>query len=180
MSEICKKNIYLVGPMGAGKTSIGKQLARRLQLTFYDSDQVIEERTGADIPWIYELEGEAGFHQREIKVVAELVQLKNILLATGGSTVIVPENRVALATTGIVIYLKTSLDDQMERIKRSKKRPLVEHGEERRKLLRTIRATREPFYEELAQITYNTDNRQPRSVVADLLRILHKKYPEVY
>lgn len=169
-------NIYLIGPMGAGKTSIGRHLAAKLGLEFYDSDQVIEERTGANIPWIYDIEGEEGFQQREIKVIAELTKLNGVLLATGGGTVAKQENCDALAANGIIIYLKTSLDDQIERIKRSKKRPLTTVKEERRDLLKGLRVQREPQYESLANITCNTDGKLLHVVVNELLEALRVKY----
>lgn len=171
-----KKNIYLIGPMGAGKTSIGRKLAEKMGLTFYDSDQVIEERTGIDIPWIYDIEGEEGFQQREIKVISELTKLKGILLATGGGTVATAENREALLKNGITIYLKTSLDDQIERIKHSKKRPLVTAKDERRQVLKNLRSKREPLYEQLAHITYDTDGKSVQRVVSEILKILQEKF----
>lgn len=170
------QNIYLIGPMGAGKTSIGKQLARKLHLKFYDSDHVIEEQTGATIPWIYDIEGESGFQQREIKVISELTKLKGILLATGGGTVALLQNRQALTESqGIIIYLKTSLEGQIERVKYSKKRPIIT-GDERIPFLKKIRAQSEPFYEQLANISYNTDNKSLHLVVNDLLHILIKEF----
>ncbi|OGT06609.1 MAG: shikimate kinase I [Gammaproteobacteria bacterium GWE2_37_16] len=168
------QNVYLIGPMGAGKTSIGRQLARKLGLEFYDSDHVVEERTGASIPWIYDIEGEEGFLQREIKVIEELTKLQGVLLATGGGTVISPENRKALRANGFIVYLKTSLDDQMERVKRSKKRPLIV-GAGRRAVLKNLRVEREPFYEKLADISYNTDGRPLSVVVDEILKGLQKK-----
>jgi shikimate kinase len=176
MTDNQSYNIYLVGPMGAGKTSIGRQLARKLNLKFYDSDQVIEERTGADIPWIYDIEGENGFQNREIKVIAELTKLRGILLATGGGTVASSENRHALVNNGIIVYLKTSLNDQMERIRYSKKRPLATENTERRDFLKILRIEREPFYEQLANITCNTDGKMLRSVVTEILQELIEKY----
>lgn len=159
------ENIYLIGPMGAGKTSIGKILAKELKKDFYDSDQVIEERAGADILWIYDLEGPEGFRQREIKVIAELVKLENIVLATGGGTVISSENREALASNGTIVYLKTSLDDQVRRTSRSKKRPLSREAELRRNALINLRKECEPLYQELADIICDTDGKTANSIV---------------
>jgi shikimate kinase len=167
-----KQNIYLIGPMGAGKTSIGKILAKELNMDFYDSDQVIESRAGADILWIYDLEGDEGFRQREIKVIAELVQLQNIVLATGGGTVISAENRSALADNGIIVYLKTSLDDQVKRTGRSKKRPLSREVEQRRSALINLRQECEPLYQELAEIVCNTDGKTTHAIVASIAKMV--------
>lgn len=167
-----KRNIYLIGPMGAGKTSVGSRLAKKLKLQFYDSDQVIEQQTGADIPWIYDVEGEDGFQRREIKVIADLTKLDCILLSTGGGSVMSQENRAALKGNGVVIYLKTSLDNQMERVKRSKKRPLVNESEERRDHLRNLRVKLGVFYEDLADIVYETDGKSLYHVVSDIVKIL--------
>jgi len=170
-----KENVYLVGPMGAGKTSIGQKLSQKLGLQFYDSDQIIEKRTGATIPWIYDIEGEEGFQQREVKVIAEFTKLQGILLATGGGTVDVEANRIYLRQNGIIIYLKTSLDDQIERIKYSKKRPITAEEEARREMLKNLRKQREPFYEELADIVCDTDGKSLPKVVNELLQKLHSK-----
>jgi shikimate kinase len=170
-----KNNIFLIGPMGAGKTSIGREIAKRLHLAFYDSDEIIEERTGADVPWIFDLEGEEGFRKREAKVIAELTKLQGIVLATGGSAVALPENRVALASYGIVIYLKTSLPDQMERTGRSKKRPLARDDKIRQETLKNLRAEYEPLYEELADLSYDTDNFSVKFVALDIIKKLREQ-----
>ena len=112
MSIVKVRNIFLIGPMGAGKSTIGRALAKEVKLEFFDSDEVIEERAGADIAWIFDVEGEEGFRRREQKVIDELTQRTNIVLATGGGVVMTPENRNALAGSGTVIYLKTSLQHQ--------------------------------------------------------------------
>jgi len=168
-------NIVLVGPMGAGKTSIGKAFAKTISWNFYDSDQAIEERAGADLLWIYDLEGEEGFRRREKKIIAELVQERNIVLATGGSTVAVAENRAVIAQNSFVIYLRTSLDDQLVRTGYSKKRPLSTELEARRGILKQLRQKYEPLYEELAAIIYDTDNKSAHIVVADLIKLIQKQ-----
>lgn len=170
-----QKNVFLVGPMGAGKTSIGRALARELYLNFYDSDQVIEERAGASLLWIHDLEGEAGFMQREIKVIAELTALQGIILATGGGTVASPENRVALAKSGVVVYLKTNLNEQLRRVRYCKKRPLAPVLEERREKLMNLSATYGPLYEELADIIYDTYNKSTRFIISELKELILKK-----
>lgn len=168
------QNIFLIGPMGAGKTSIGKLLATELKMTFYDSDQVIEERAGADILWIYDLEGEDGFRQREMKVIAELVKLKGIVLATGGSTVYVQENRATLSANGTIVYLKASLDDQVRRTSKSRKRPLVPEEDARRVMLKNLGDEYEPLYRELADITYSTCDKTTRAIVSDLVGLIEE------
>ncbi len=169
------KNIFLIGPMGAGKTSIGREIAKKLHLIFYDSDEVIEERTGADVPWIFDLEGEDGFRKREAKVIAELTKLQGIVLATGGGAVALPENRIALASYGIVVYLKTSLPDQMERTSRSKKRPLAQDDNIRQQTLQNLRVEYGPVYEELADLTYDTDDLPVKSVARDIIKKLREQ-----
>lgn len=167
-------NIVLIGPMGAGKTSIGKALAREIGWDFYDSDQVIEEYAGVEILWIYDLEGEAGFRKREKKVVFELMQKRHIVLATGGSTVAVEENRKAIKNGGLIIYLCTSLADQLIRTGYSKKRPLSPEVEERRSILKKLHDDYVPLYEQLADIVYNTDKKPTRIAVADLIKLIRK------
>lgn len=167
-------NIVLVGPMGAGKTSIGKSLAKAVGWSFYDSDQLVEERAGVDLLWIYDLEGEDGFHKREQKIIAELVQEPNIILATGGSTVAVPENCAAIATNSFVIYLRTSLDDQLVRTSYGKKRPLSTITEERRNILQQLRKKYEPLYEDLADVIYDTNHKPTPIATADLIKLIQK------
>lgn len=115
-----KRNIFLIGPMGAGKSTIGRQLAQMLGMEFIDSDAVIEERAGADIDWIFDLEGEAGFRKREERIINELTQNQGIVLSTGGGSVLSKENRNVLSARGIVIYLETTVDKQFERTQRDK------------------------------------------------------------
>lgn len=165
-------NIVLIGPMGAGKTSIGKALAREIGWSFYDSDQVIEERAGVDLLWIYDLEGDEGFHRREQKVIIDLMQKRNIILATGGSTVAITESRKKISEHGLVVYLYTSLDDQLVRTGYSKKRPLSVELEERRNILKRLHEEYLPIYEELADIAYDTDHKPTKAAVADLIKLI--------
>lgn len=167
-------NIVLVGPMGVGKTSIGKSFAKAIGWEFYDSDQIVEERAGVDLLWIYDLEGEDGFRKREQKVIAELVQNPGIVLATGGGTVAIPENRAAIATNSFVVYLRTSLDDQLIRTGYGKKRPLSTVTEERRNILQQLRQKYEPLYEDLADIIYDTNQKQAHVATADLIKLIQK------
>lgn len=150
-------NVFLIGPMAVGKTTIGKQLAKRLHLRFLDSDQEIEERTGASVSLIFDIEGETGFRDREQQMIAELTTMEGIVLATGGGAVIREANRKALRKNGTVVYLRASIDSQLERTKSSKHRPLLE-TEDRRGALETLMETREPLYCQEADFIIETDN----------------------
>ncbi len=165
------QRVFLVGPMGAGKTTIGRALAHKLKLEFFDSDREIEERTGADIPWIFDVEGEAGFRDREQQVIADLTQRNGILLATGGGVVMRPENRSALAGRGIVIYLYTSVDQQIERTGHDRHRPLLQ-GPDPAQTLRDLMAVRDPLYREIADYIVETDGVSARTAAQNLSRIL--------
>lgn len=155
--------------MGAGKTTVGRMLARELKREFYDTDEVIESRTGVDIPWIFDVEGEEGFRQREMAVVDELTQKTGVVLATGGSVVIEPQNRTYLAARGLVIYLKTTVDQQLERTEKDKKRPLLLQATDRKAVLRDIAINYDELYKEIADHIFVTDNRSIRAVVNDIL-----------
>ncbi|HMA10763.1 MAG TPA: shikimate kinase [Steroidobacteraceae bacterium] len=162
-----KHNIYLIGPMGTGKTAVGRQLARMLDQPFVDSDAEIEHHAGVDIPYIFEREGEAGFRQREREVLADLCQREGIVLATGGGAVLAPDNRRLLHETGVVVHLQTSLAQQLQRVGKGRGRPLLK-GSDVAQRLTELRAAREPLYQEIADITLGTDNRRvPR--VAELI-----------
>jgi shikimate kinase len=163
-------NLFLVGPMGAGKTTIGRQLARTLGLAFHDSDREIESRTGADIPLIFDLEGEAGFRARERAVLEELTRLDEAVLATGGGAVLDARNREDLRAGGRVIYLETSVAQQLERTTRGH-RPLL-HTDDRRARLEALMATRDPLYREVADLVVKTDGRSVQAVAAEILRRL--------
>ena len=162
------QNLFLVGPMGAGKSAVGRQLARLLHLKFVDSDQEIESRTGVDIPFIFEKEGETGFRQREAKVIDDLSQKEGIVLATGGGAIIDPENRNHLGARGFVIYLHTSVDQQLSRTRKGRVRPLLENGDPRA-VLESLMATREPLYREIADLTVETDGRKVHAVANEIL-----------
>ncbi|WP_131777270.1 shikimate kinase AroK [Legionella impletisoli] len=172
MSIVKVRNIFLIGPMGAGKSTIGRTLAKELKLEFYDTDEVIEERSGADISWIFDVEGEEGFRKREQKVIEELTQKNNIVLATGGGVVMSPENRNALAARGTVIYLKASLQQQFERTKRDTKRPLLQTDDLEQRL-ETLKEEREPFYEELADVSFETDKLTVKAVANNIIKYIY-------
>ena len=154
--------------MGAGKSAVGRQLARLLHLKFVDSDQEIESRTGVDIPFIFEKEGETGFRQREAKVIDDLSQKEGIVLATGGGAIMDPENRNHLGARGFVIYLHTSVDQQLSRTRKGRIRPLLENGDPRA-VLESLMATREPLYREIADLTVETDGRKVHAVANEIL-----------
>ncbi|OOF55169.1 shikimate kinase I [Rodentibacter genomosp. 2] len=167
-----KRNIFLVGPMGAGKSTIGRQLAQQLNMDFLDSDAVIEERSGADIGWIFDLEGEEGFRKREERIINELTQMQGIVLSTGGGTVLSKDNRNYLSARGIVIYLETTVDKQFQRTQRDKKRPLLQDVEDPRQVLEELAKIRNPLYEEVADITLPTDDQNAKVMVNQIIDLI--------
>ncbi|MDG1579873.1 shikimate kinase AroK [Pseudomonas sp. GOM6] len=162
------QNVILVGPMGAGKSTIGRLLAKELRLQFKDSDKEIEQRTGADIPWIFDVEGEQGFRDREQLMVAELCELQGVVIATGGGVVLRAENRKALREGGRVVYLHASVEQQLERTSRDRNRPLLRTAEPG-KVLRALMDIRDPLYREIADVIIETDERPPRLVVQEII-----------
>ncbi len=167
-----KQNVILVGPMGAGKTTIGRFLAGELNLEFFDSDREIEERCGADISWIFDVEGESGFRRRETEVIDLLTQRDGVCIATGGGVVMVPENRGYLMSRGIVVYLKASIDQQVKRTSRDKKRPLLQ-TDDPRKTLQDLMICRDPLYTEVADIIVEPNDNNPRAVAQQIVRLLN-------
>lgn len=165
------RNVFLVGPMGAGKSTIGRLLAKELKYPFKDSDREIEARTGADIPWIFDVEGEEGFREREEAMIAELVLEQGIVLATGGGVVMREANRRALAAHGLVVYLRTSVDQQLQRTAKDRQRPLLQTADPE-KVLRELMAKRDPLYREIADLIIDTDQRGPKIVVNTILNRL--------
>lgn len=161
------KNLFLVGPMGAGKSAVGRQLARLLHLEFVDSDDEIETRTGVDIPFIFEKEGEEGFRKRENKVIDELSQREGVVLATGGGAVVDPENRSHLGARGFVVYLYTSVQQQLDRTQRGRTRPMLEGGD-KQKILEDLMEIRDPLYREIADLTVDTDGRRVQTVAREI------------
>jgi shikimate kinase len=161
--------------MGAGKSTIGKHLARELNIEFYDTDQVIEERTGADISWIFDVEGEDGFRKRERKVIDELTQRVGIVLATGGGAILDPENRNRLAARGTVVYLHTTVEQQMKRTMRDKRRPELQNQDFGEDDMSDIMVLRDPLYKEIADIVVETDGRTVRSVASEVIRLLEEQ-----
>ena len=166
-----KRNIFLIGPMGAGKSTIGRQLAQMLGMEFMDSDSVIEERAGADIDWIFDVEGEAGFRKREERIINELTQGQGVVLSTGGGSILSKDNRNVLSARGIVIYLETTIDKQFERTQRDKKRPLLQNDDPR-KTLEELAKIRNPLYEEIADITLQTDDHAAKLVATNIIEMI--------
>ncbi len=164
-------NLFLTGPMGAGKSTIGRQLSRQLKMPFHDSDQEIEQRTGVDIPLIFELEGEAGFRKRESAVIDELTLLQGIILATGGGAILDPQNREHLTSRGTVVYLHASVSQQLKRTGRDRNRPLLQTADPRKKL-EELMSIREPLYRATADIVINTDGMRVMDVVRQIIRQL--------
>ena len=161
-------NLFLIGPMGAGKTTIGRQLAQLLHKTFIDADHEIEKRTGVSIPTIFDIEGEAGFRNRETTVIDDLSRERDIVLATGGGAVLRVENREFLRARGTVVYLRADLDTLFERTRRDRNRPLLQTDDPRGKIQELLQA-REPIYLELADIVVDTGQRPPSSVARDIV-----------
>lgn len=167
-----KRNIFLIGPMGAGKSTIGRQLAKSLHLEFFDSDTEIERRTGADISWVFELEGEEGFREREEQVISELTEHNGIVLATGGGSIISKENRAKLAARGVVVYLQTNIEKQVARTQRDKRRPLIANADNPREVLEQLAEERNPLYEEIADVVIQTSEQSAKVVANEIIEKL--------
>ncbi len=164
-------SLFLTGPMGAGKSTIGRQLAKQLGMPFYDSDHEIESRTGVDIPLIFELEGEAGFRRREAAIIDELTALPNIVLATGGGAILDPQNREHLKSRGRVIYLHATVNQQLRRTRKDRNRPLLQTENPKAKLEELLEI-RDPLYRETAGLIIETDGMRVRDVVKKIMQRL--------
>lgn len=164
-------NVYLVGPMGVGKTTIGKILADELKLRFVDTDREIEFLTGADIPWIFDVEGEQGFRLRESRVLSALSEGSNQILATGGGIVLDPSNRELIKKTGRCVYLTADLAQLVARVGKDKKRPLLQQGNPRT-VLENVLKIRDPLYRDVATWVIQTDSRPPRQVAGEIVRLI--------
>ena len=172
MSE--SSNIYLIGPMGSGKTAVGRQLAKELGMDFFDSDAEIEKSTGVDVSYIFEKEGEASFRLRERECIENLTEREHNVLATGGGAVMDEGNRRYLAQSGTVVYLRTSIERQLERTQHTKNRPLLTAGEPRETLTR-LAASRGPVYEALASFSVDTGGQHVKAVVASVIKSLEDR-----
>lgn len=168
-----KQNLFLIGPMGAGKTTVGRQLAHSMALDFFDSDTEIQKRTGVDITTIFEFEGEEGFRKREKNIIDELTKKESVVLATGGGAILDPDNRRVLSSRGFVIYLHCTPEQQYERIYRDRNRPLIQ-TEAPLERLRELMEVREPLYRETADLIIVSDRRNAQTVAKDIQNKLAK------
>lgn len=164
-------NIILIGPMGSGKSTIGSLLAKKLHREFIDSDHYIEEKTGVDIPRIFDVEGEDGFRQRETAALQELSQLNNMVIATGGGSVIKAENQSLLSNSGFIVFLDTSIRQQMSRLKKDKKRPLLQ-TEDPKSRLEALLQQRKPIYQNLADYIIKTDHKYVKLILSEICKHL--------
>lgn len=165
------RNIILIGPMGSGKSTIGNLIARRLHREFQDSDHYIEDRTGVDIARIFDIEGESGFRDRESNALCELLSQNNRVIATGGGSVLREQNQKLLKQKGYIVFLDTSVNQQMNRLQRDKKRPLLQ-TENPRERLEALFVERRPIYLDLADLAVKTDKRMARRLAADIINQL--------
>lgn len=171
---LATRNVFLVGPMGVGKTTIGRLLAGELRLRFIDSDQEIEKRAGAEIAWIFDMEGEQGFRERETRVLEDICQQTGLLIATGGGAVLRNENRRILNQFGVVVFLDTTVDVQLKRTGNDKKRPLLQ-SDDRRAVLTKMREERDPIYLEVADVHVNVGDASSKRTVNKIIRLLEKQ-----
>jgi len=168
-------SLFLIGPMGVGKSTIGRQLSITLNKTFYDSDLEVEKKTGVKIPVIFEMEGELGFRQREQHMIAHLTVKPDIVLATGGGVVLNADNRKNLRKCGCVIYLKCSIERQLERTMHDKNRPLLQTDNPKAKLLALIHE-REPLYQEIADFDLDTGKYSVKQAVSTIVNMIKEQY----
>ena len=166
-------NIFIIGPMGSGKSTIGRKLAKALKRNFFDSDNEIEKRTGVSISWIFEMEGEAGFRARERKIISELTSLKNIILATGGGSILVKENRQALKSQGDVVYLTASHKQLLKRTAQNKMRPLLRTEDPQQQIIKLLRQ-RDLLYRSITDVILQTGNRSIQHTVSNVIKQLKK------
>lgn len=168
-------SLYLVGMMGAGKSTVGRLLARRLKLRFFDCDHEIERRCGVKIPLVFEIEGEAGFRAREAETVAELSELPGIVLATGGGAILLEENRRRLAARGTVIYLRARPEDLYSRVRNDRNRPLLATADPLRRL-RELHAERDPLYASIADVVVDTGKQTVQALARELVARLGERW----
>lgn len=171
---IKNKNIFFIGPMGAGKTTIGRSLAKSLGYEFFDSDKEVEDRSGANVAWIFDVEGENGFRDREEVIIDELSNKSGIVLATGGGAVLREQNRIRLKERGLVVYLKTSAEQILKRTAKDKTRPLLQ-TENREQVVKELIKKREPLYQEIADIIIKTGNEKISDVTKKIIREIESK-----
>jgi len=169
-----KDLIVFIGPMGAGKTTIGKILAKELSYDFYDSDKEIERRTGANIPWIFDVEGESGFREREKQAIEELSQRRQTVLATGGGAMMRVENREFVSRNGFVVYLNTSVEQQFHRTHKDRNRPLLQGSKDAFTVLSDLFEVRDPVYRSVADMVIETDKKSLKMIVRDIVQVIEK------
>tara|TARA_Y100000758_G_scaffold76291_1_gene51195 strand:- start:1160 stop:1681 length:522 start_codon:yes stop_codon:yes gene_type:complete len=167
-------NIVLIGPMGSGKTTVGKRLSEKLDIDFYDADHEIIDKTGVSIDHIFDVEGEKGFRKRESNVLKDLCSKPNIVIATGGGAVMLEENRLEISKAGSVIYLSSSVDQILRRTAKSKTRPLLENSTNKRKTISDIIDARDPLYRQIATIIINTNGKKLNEVIHEILKQLKR------
>ncbi|MGE4575753.1 MAG: shikimate kinase [Candidatus Pseudothioglobus sp.] len=170
--ELNSKNIVLVGPMGCGKTTVGRQLASKLNQDFFDTDHEIINKTGVSIDHIFDIEGEEGFRRRESEVLESLCDMNNIVIATGGGVVLLPQNRLVLKNAGVVVYLSSSVEQLLRRTAKSKTRPLLENSSDRQKTITEIVNARDKYYREVATIVIDTTGKILNEVIDTIMNDL--------
>ena len=168
--ETTSNNIVLVGLMGSGKTTVGRRLAHELNQDFFDTDHEIIDKTGVNIDYIFDIEGEEGFRERESKILENLCQMSNIILATGGGIVILPKNRKILKNSGLVVYLSSSVNQLLKRTAKSKTRPLLENSSDRRKTITELLEARDVYYREVASVVVDTTGKKLHEVINIIIR----------
>ena len=166
-------NIFIVGPMGSGKSTVGKIISDELFLSFFDTDEEIESRTGASIDWIFDLEGEEGFRKRESEVLEEMAQKNSIVLSTGGGVVLSDANRELLSSRGTVFYLSTPIDVQVERTSKDKDRPLLKNGDPK-EILSNLHEKRESLYLQVSDHVVETANKSSQQVATEIINLAKK------
>ena len=164
-------NIFIVGPMGSGKSTVGKIISSELFLNFFDTDEEIENRTGASIDWIFDLEGEEGFRKRESKILEDMAQKNSIVLSTGGGIILSEVNREMLSSRGTVFYLATPIETQLERTSKDKDRPLLKDGDPG-EILKNLHLTRENLYEEVSDYIVNTEGKSSQEVSSEIIKLV--------
>tara|TARA_B000000532_G_scaffold150256_1_gene120643 strand:+ start:278 stop:781 length:504 start_codon:yes stop_codon:yes gene_type:complete len=164
-------NIFIVGPMGSGKSTVGKIISDELFLNFFDTDDEIESRTGASIDWIFDLEGEEGFRKRESEMLDEMVKKNSIVLSTGGGIILSKSNRELLSSRGTVFYLSTPITTQVERTSKDKDRPLLKNGNPS-EILAKLHDEREGFYKEVSDHIINTENKSSQEVASEIIKVI--------
>ena len=164
-------NIFIVGPMGSGKSTVGKILSDELFLNFFDTDEEIESRTGASIDWIFDLEGEEGFRKRESSILQEMVEKNSIVLSTGGGIILSNLNRELLSSRGTVFYLSTPISIQVERTSKDKNRPLLKNGDPE-EILSKLHEVRKTLYEEVSDHIIETENKSSQEVAAEIISLI--------